>query len=196
MYGNHFHVLNMLASSYNERNMRYRHLLYLMILVSLFTSRIEGSSEPKDELFGYINPDVKIGYTFGEGFSWGVEVTFGAFYWKPPIPHGSIAIEWERKWDFPLEFIYVSFQGGLTSIGGSIGRTFYKVDNKFRTGKRYSAYVGLPIPIELEQIRLWFISTEFVSYEYTKFPALDKTFYNLCLWGKIPIVLPGYPFID
>jgi hypothetical protein len=162
----------------------------IVILILLVTPSIHGHEGYHGNLYGYVNPGMRVVYTFGEGITWGVEITLGIIYWDALI-HSSVAIGWQKNPYYPQELHYIALQGGIYLFGASIGQTFYGDGKGREKGVRYTGYLG-PLPILTEGV----LGLAFATYEYYRFPALKKTYHSLSICGKTPVVLPELPVID
>ncbi len=122
----------------------------------------------------YANPGIRLGYVFGEGFTFGTELTFGVFFLRSAI-HTSVGVGYQRIPKEPKRFCYVSGQAGFFIFGASIGNIFDA--DGHTVGSRFAAYA------------IWLVPG--ISYEVLKFPSLSTEYRSFGFWGKFPLVIGG-----
>lgn len=129
---------------------------------------------PAQDILTYINPGIRLGYVFEEGFTYSVEVTAGLVI--EAGANASVGVGYQVIPTAPKRFIYVSGQGGLTFAGFSVGTILYEHEDSIYSGTRLGVWGGMLL---------------LGSWEYYKFPDLNTTKQSIGLWGKLPILLFG-----
>lgn len=127
----------------------------------------------------YISPGVQIGYCFGRGMTWSVEVSVGGsstFDYPPYFSHLSLSLGVQKIADLPTTFPYVNLNTGILAFGVSLGQSFYDSGDENLHKIRYGFYSGL------------FIG--FIQYENITNPLNSQSLHGIGLWGKIPIKIP------
>ena len=122
----------------------------------------------------YISPGVRVSYTFGKGFSMGMEVTVGVFGEITPY-HFSVAFGNNLIFQEKKSISYIAGQGGYSLFGASIGKAYLLEKGEKSSGLRLSLYSGLGFV--------------FLSYELMWFPDYHKQFNSLGVCYKLPIIL-------
>jgi len=140
----------------------------------------------------YFGGGLQLGYVFGEGPSFGAEVTFGIFApGNLPIA-SSIALGMHVNPAEPQSLTYVSWSVSAAGLLGiSIGKTFYLLDGRNYEGTRHSVYGVLPLPIPLGNNLL---TSAMVSLEYYRYPNLDTSSWLIGMWGRFAVLLSDFHY--
>ena len=142
-------------------------IIYTCLFIFLF-------SPTKAQVFlPYMSPGIRLGYVFGEGFTWSSEITFGVWN-DSSVWFTSVALGYQHIPKNPSSFSYIALQGGFIFFGLSYGGAFYKDEGVSQQGRRLSSFVGLGVG--------------FLSYERLQFSSLDVSYQTIGLWGKLPII--------
>ena len=115
------------------RNVEYAFAFVIVLL--LLSTNCYGQ-----KIWGYASPGVRFGYSFGEGPTFGVEVSLGAhrddLNW-----HSAIVVGIEKYPDKHQSAIkYIAVQGGSGPFGGSFGLA-HNTDYGF--GKCFNVFCGI-----------------------------------------------------
>lgn len=142
----------------------------------------------------YFGGGLQLGYVFGEGPSFGAELTFGVFApGNLPIA-SSIGVGMRGNPTEPQLLTYLS--GSVSAIGLlgiSIGKTFYVLDGRNYDGSRYSVYGVLPTLFPFPLGPNLFLNS-MVSLEYYRYPNLDTTSWLIGMWGRFVYLLSDFHY--
>ncbi|MCH7573892.1 MAG: hypothetical protein IIA59_02090 [Candidatus Marinimicrobia bacterium] len=130
----------------------------------------------------YIGGGLRLGYVFGEGPSYGAEVTFGVLVF-PIIT--SIALGIQSIPTAPRQLSYVSLSGSIFGmLGIAAGKTFYSVDGVKYGGTRSIIWGAMAVPLQNPYFGRYTILGSLVSLESYRFPNLDTQKWMIGLWGR------------
>lgn len=150
--------------------------LYLSFVVLL---PAHGFSDHEDEVdyYIYVSPGFNLGYTFGEGFTRGFQITAGVVSVTSgeifPEPHWSAGVSYAYRTSAHRDIQYLDFQiSPLGLFGFGIGRakvfTDYDLTPKYYThSKLWGGLYGL--------------------IQYDRFSSLDENFNYLGFTGVFPL---------
>lgn len=118
-----------------------------------------------------MSPGVRLGYVFGEGFSWNTEISIG-FFNEFDAKFYSIGMGHQKIRNIPNQFTYFAIQGGQ-ELGWSVGRVYYKEDGLRKKGWRISGFGGVAIG--------------FLSSYQLILPSHAIRYHTIGISGKLPV---------
>ena len=154
-----------------------------LLLFGLLTTLSSPNALPAQDFIPYIGGGLRLGYAFGEGPSFGAEVTLGVLQdIGRTAGLTSIALGIQNNPIAPGPLTYVSWAAAtlippMDLVGIAVGRTYYSLDGKNYWGTR-SILWGGPLFI-------------LVSLESYRFPNLDTRKWSIGLWGRL-----AWPLVD
>ena len=162
---------------------------YRLLLFSFMGILLSPWALPAQDIIPYISPGFRLGYVFGEGFTYSLEMTAGLVFPDPALP-GDLSRPYNVSFGggvqvmptAPKRFTYVSLQGGLVFGGITVGRILYEYEGNQYSGTRLGVWGGALV---------------LGSWEYYTFPDLETAKQSIGIWVKYPIFnasLIGFPF--
>ncbi len=143
--------------------------LSVLVLAILFVLFSDGVC--REKVSGYASPGLRLGYTFGEGPTIGLEISLGVFHkdilWNSAIVLGIVGLPSEPS--SPIK--YIALQGGFGYFGASYGLAFHE---KFGIGNRFTTFAGVLVP--------------FVTWEHLDFTPEGMDYNTFGIWFKVPIL--------
>jgi hypothetical protein len=149
---------------------------FILVLLFILSSSITAHCET-DATSIFINPGVKLGYTWGKngGFTWGWEVSCSAYRNGTMAYYGvSIGMDWTKN----IRKSYVNLETGVPLFTGiSLGPTLITENGRNDVGISFSSYIlFLAMPYYTQTTRFGHRNIEEVGvYLKMPIPVIDNT---------------------